>query len=221
MQQRTEPKVLGRKSFLRISAGAAVAGGLLLTGKTPAFAQERQTAAEAWVTANRHNLPQSYRSITTYSLEYRREIYRALPPATRGKLWREHLDQYRAAHPNLTQEQQIVLDRLQERFSDDSTFDSEQAARPSVRHEINELQESVIAAFGQEEAYTVVGVLGPPRERSRDYGAAAPRCYCHAGSIIDSCSSGDFCYSGASCVTTNSGCGFAWREKCNGLCYPW
>jgi hypothetical protein len=72
-------QTLSRKGFLRLGAGATIAGGLLFTGVAPAFAEQRRSAAALWVAANRDKLPQTYQAITAYSLDYRQAIYRALP----------------------------------------------------------------------------------------------------------------------------------------------
>ncbi|MEU7649950.1 bacteriocin fulvocin C-related protein [Streptomyces huasconensis] len=222
IQAQQQSNTVDRKAFLRFAAGAAMAGGLLVTGSMPAFAQERQRAAEAWVKANRHALPQTYRSLTTYSLEYRKEIYRTLPPETRAQLWREQLNQYRAQHRDLTAPQRDALDQAQAYLTDPKRVDFEYAARPATQRELDELGATVAAAFGTEETYAVVGTLGPAGHAGLGQeDMRAPRCSCRVGSPISSCTGGDFCKSGTGCATTGAGCGVGWVQPCNGICYEW
>lgn len=81
-----------RKRFLRIGAGVAVAGGLVLTGRMPAFAAE--DPARRWAAANRDSLPQTYDGVIAHPMEYRRAIFQQLTPDVRSRLWSEQLTRY-------------------------------------------------------------------------------------------------------------------------------
>ncbi len=214
--QHAQPLGMSRKRFLRVGAGAAMAGGILLSGNTPAFAAERKSAAAAWVAANKDRLPQTYSEIVTYSLDYRREIYRALPAATRGKLWRAHLRQYREEHPVFTSPQESAFRRVEALFAKDSTFESARNELPDAVKADEEMRRELIAAFGEDEAYAISASLGPSSKPSElsTRALAAPLCECSP--LSDWCAGGSNC--AYSSCHTQTGCGTAWQYKCTGLC---
>lgn len=73
---------MGRAGFLRLAAGLGAAVGLVLFGKTPAFAVPRSVAAR-WAEANKTRLPQNYHNLIAYPMEYRRAIFGELTPSRR------------------------------------------------------------------------------------------------------------------------------------------
>lgn len=207
-----DSKSLSRKGFLRLGAGVTIAGGLLFTGAAPAFAEQRQSAAASWVAANRDKLPQTYQSITAYSLDYRRAIYRALPTPTRAHLWREHIRSYRTAHPPTTEDQKRVLAVLERYLVDDTVFET--AKSESRVHADQELARQVIAAFGAEEAYQIMASLGP----SAQPGVAREE-VCSCSEESDFCRIGMNCQRRLSCEHIPSSCGAWWDYDCDGHCF--
>jgi hypothetical protein len=81
------PTAMGRRSALRIGAGAAVAIGMVVVGGVPAFG----ATAESWAAKNKDALPRDYDEFSSYSLTYRRAIFGELPADARAKLWAEQL----------------------------------------------------------------------------------------------------------------------------------
>jgi hypothetical protein len=209
---------ISRKNFLRVAAGTATAAGLLLAGGNPALAKQRTTAA-AWVAANKDKLPQAYAAFTAYPVDYRREIYKELSAPTRARLWREHFGAYRAAHPSLSTAQRDALTQVERFVADDNVLDSTRAAK-TEQHEamMQQLQASVNEAFGEQEAYKIVAILGPAP--SSQMASAGPRPPCECSTVSDYC--GDFivcCDRGPTqCNVTPTGCGFLWQYSCNGFC---
>lgn len=204
-------KTLSRKAFLRLGAGASIAGGLLFTGAAPAFAEQRRSAAASWVAANRDRLPQTYQSITAYSLDYRRAIYGALPTPTRAHLWREHITSYRTAHPPTTEDQKRVLAILEQYIADDTVFET--AKSDSQVRADQELTTQVVAAFGVDEAYQIMASLGP----SAQQGVARPE-FCSCADESDFCRSGTGCQHRHACERQPR-CGGWWNYTCDGHCF--
>jgi hypothetical protein len=195
---------IGRGQFLRLCAGGAVAAGMILIGKTPAFAaggNQMWAEAQAWVAANHDQLPKTYDELIAHPLIYRKAIYNASLPSVRGQFWQEQFKRYRAAHPTLSAKQEAVLDRFLElartNFATLSKAD-EQAAKD---------------AFGTSEAHTVFATLGPESTTS-SLKPADQACNCTVGH--DWCSD-SHCHL-TSCAIV-SGCGALWQYNCNGLCW--
>ncbi|TMR88616.1 bacteriocin fulvocin C-related protein [Nonomuraea basaltis] len=193
---------VSRTQFLRF--GAVVAGGLLIGGNVPAFAAERQVAAEAWVNANKDRLPEAYEAFTRYQSEYRREIFRNLPARSRAELWRTHLKHYRNAHPALTADQEKALTFAEEFIADESVFDLTGEARDTTA-----VRQVVVDAFGTSEAGVLLANLGP------DDG-------CGCSYTCNCCWYDDYCWRygcmRAGCDYKPSGCGTFWTKECNGKC---
>ncbi|MFC3982081.1 bacteriocin fulvocin C-related protein [Streptosporangium jomthongense] len=203
---------IGRSRFLKLAAGAGVAAGLILAGKTPAFAQSEYSAAAAWVNANRHRLPERYADFVAYSIVYRQSIFAALSPKSRSKLWSEHLKHYRLTHPNLSAEQLRVIELASVVLAAEATFIEERDA--DVDRKLLEIQDAAVAVFGKEEARRLIAVLGPEDSSV----GLVPDCECStlsdyycAGRCIVS-SEGRLCY------WKPTGCGTGWIYQCNGTC---
>ncbi|MFE1795535.1 bacteriocin fulvocin C-related protein [Streptomyces sp. NPDC059517] len=206
---------MSRKHFLRIGAGAMMAGGILVAGNAPAFADQRKSAAAAWVAANKNRLPRTYPEIITYSVDYRREIYRELPATVRGKLWREHLRTYRVGHAEFTPAESAAFQKVEAAFAKDSMFEDGRTSRPEALRADENMRRELVAAFGEEEAYAIAASLGPSPRLSEPTGQTLiPICTCSSQS--DWCSGGSWCGS-VTCQTT-TGCGTAWQYKCTGIC---
>ncbi|MEV4457187.1 bacteriocin fulvocin C-related protein [Microbispora sp. NPDC049633] len=196
---------LGRKQFMRLAAGTGVAAGLVLIGKTPAFA-ESPSAAAGWVRANSGNLPQHYDDFIQYSKVYRQAIYTALPPQAQGQLWSEHLDRYVAAHPGLTAQQREVVAQARQLVSSGLLTAGEPTGEAASR--LHALRLAAIAAYGQDEAGALIATLGPKESRAA---AAAVDCECTTADEW-------WCDCVAALCTQFKGCGTLWQYRCNGLC---
>jgi hypothetical protein len=198
---------VSRKRFLRIGAGLAVAGGLVLTGRMPAFAAD--DAARRWVAANRDRLPHGYDAVIAHPLDYRRAIFQELPPATRGALWTEQLRRYQNEHQDLTPEQKDVLASA---LAMASSADTYQGNGPDP-DELTRFRASAEAAFGADPARRLFATLGPA-DRSTTQPADQRGCTCATTS--------DWCDNSTHCFRTNcinqSGCGTLWSSNCDGLC---
>jgi hypothetical protein len=199
-----EQGAIGRGQFLRLCAGGAVAAGMILVGKTPAFAaggNKTWTEAQAWVVAHRDQLPQAYDELIAHPLVYRKAIYRASTPAVRSQFWQEHLQRYRAAHPTLSAQQEAVLNRFQD------------LARTNGATLSKADEQAASDAFGPGEAHAIFATLGPESTTSA-LRPADQVCNCTVGH--------DWC-SDSSCHMTNcaieGGCGVLWSYDCNGLCW--
>jgi hypothetical protein len=206
----TEPGGLGRKQFLQLAAGAAVAAGLVLGGRTSAAAD---TAAKArdWVAANRDRLPQRYDQLAALPLEYRRAVFAESSTQVRARLWLDHLDHYLATHPDLETAQTKILDRAHALVP--KVF---AGGREATSAERARLKKDAIARFGFEEARAILATLGPSERRS----PAAPRdCEC---SWADSwCTPLLACTNyPITCEYSDSGCGDFWIWPCDGVCQP-
>ncbi|EDY50415.1 bacteriocin fulvocin C-related protein [Streptomyces clavuligerus] len=154
---------------------------------------------------------------------HRIRIYLALTPVTRAAIWREKITLYRAESPGLTLQQRAALDRIEQYTSDTNRFDLERAARPSAQKELDALGKMVSASFGVEEAYLLIGTLGPAHNTVARNEKAAADCHCNVGSAVSGCSADFswFCYSGSSCSPSSTGCGYLWLQRCNGICKKW
>lgn len=201
---------IGRKQFLRLGAGAVVAAGLIVAGRTPAFAEGEQVAARKWVEANMDRLPRKYEEVVAHPMAYRRAIYAQLPQNDRQSLWLEQLQRYRSAHPGLSAEQRDVLDVA-------SAFVERGFVAAEGEFGANErMRESMIAAFGEDGARALFTRLGPEPDPTGSVGTAGAVCTC---STWDDWCSGTTCMNFGECDRTSSGCGTFWSTHCDGICY--
>ncbi|WP_197093619.1 bacteriocin fulvocin C-related protein [Nonomuraea sp. SBT364] len=210
---------INRSHFLRLGAGTAVAVGLALTGRTPAFATAPDSsAAYKWVEANRANLPQAYNDVAAHPMTYRKAIWQASSPEVRSRLWVEQLQRYRTTHPDLTKAQQQVLDDAMAIVSDPGAFAFGTPEAAAARARSEGFEESATAAFGHHEALGLFATLGPADSAiSADAG-----CGCSVTSDWCSNDGSRYCcgyvFSGCGCERSDSGCGRFWSYPCDGVC---
>ena len=206
------PTGVGRRRALRIGAGAVVAAGMMIAGQVPSFG----ATAEGWVAKNPGKLPHDYDEFSTYSLTYRKAIFRALPPQARSQLWVAQFQRYRSAHPGLTAAQRAVLDRAEAIAADPNTHGT---AMTEAKHaKFQQLGSAARDAFGAEEASVLFTSLGPaapgafgPRQPADD-----PNCTC--STTDDWCGAPNWCfYVKDQCVFVG-GCGSQWVYLCDGFC---
>jgi hypothetical protein len=205
---------LKRAQFLRLGAGAAVAVGLVAAGQVPAFATGESEKANKWVRAHADRLPASYNELITYSVAYRKAIFRASAPAVRSNLWVEHVNHYQAAQPALSDGKKLLLRRAATMAATTSIFEPG-TARREAEAQLSGLRAAVTSEFGPDEAYRILAMLGPGarptarRTMSEDCQCATADSYCGDNTT---------CQNLGQCGDV-SGCGSFWAYECDGLCY--
>lgn len=205
-----------RGQFLRVAAGAAVVGGLILAGRAPAFANAGTVELRSWLKANAGNLPSTYDEITSYALSYRRAILANSSGAVRSRMWTEQLLRYQQTHPGLTAAQNEVIGSAAAIAASEATFDFELADRSAISARLDALGAAARREFGQSEARTLLATLGTAAATAAP--DAAPPCNCSIRSdYCDTrCIGAPFCV----CGTSAHGCGTFWAFACNGQCDP-
>jgi hypothetical protein len=198
---------VGRKRFLQLCGGVVAAAGLTLAGRTPAFAQSETTRARAWVAAHHDRLPRAYADIVRHPVPYRKAILRELTPHERTRAWLDHLDAYRAAHPDLTDAQRRVVEDARDVAS--RVFLTDRDLRPEVRA----VEEAAKREFGREGAAGLLARLGPADAPGSGPEALA---WCICSTESDYCSAGQC--KGGGCAIDPDDCGSLWNYDCNGLC---
>jgi hypothetical protein len=214
---RADDGQLKRAQFLRLGAGAAVAVGLVAAGQIPAFAAGQSDAARKWARANADRLPASYHELITYSPAYRKAIYQASPAAVRSKFWVEQINRYRAGHPALSPGKSQVLQRAAALAGTTSVFEpgSSSGEQREQHARLGGLRAAVIGEFGPDEAFSILGTLGPAT-RSAPQRPADEACQCATQDSY--CDNNTTCQNYGGCSQV-SGCGTFWAYTCDGLCY--
>ncbi|MEU2353929.1 bacteriocin fulvocin C-related protein [Streptomyces misionensis] len=205
---------MGRSQFLRLGTGAAVAAGIVLLGRTPAFAEDSCRTALAWAQRNKNSLPQRYSDLVTYPLVYRRAIYSELSAKARSRMWLEHLEHYRATRPDMTPQQRAVYDQAVAWASSPNHFadDNRTAATPALKR----LSRSASEAFGPDGRSALLGTLGPAEAAEATARPAGGACTCTDED--DQCTNATHCQYGEGGCQMYRGCGAFWQYVCNGLC---
>ncbi|MGW2642081.1 bacteriocin fulvocin C-related protein [Streptomyces sp. NPDC001348] len=207
-------QAVGRSQFLRLGAGAAVAAGIVLFGKTPAFAENSCRTALEWARRNKANLPTTYDELTRYPVVYRRAIYGELSDASRSRLWLEHLKRYRSSSPRMSLRQSAVHERAVAWASVPAHF-SATGESPAAR-ELKELSSAAREAFDRPDMTAMLGTLGPAGRNSAARAEAAGACTCTDED--DLCTNATHCQYGQGGCQMYRGCGAFWQYVCNGLC---
>ncbi len=202
--------VVGRAAFLRTAGGLLVAGGVVLFGRTPAFAEQ----ARNWASDNARRLPKKYAEYIKYPTAYRRAVFERLTPSEKAALWTEHVKSWRTAHPHLTARQSKAFEEIAACAAKPSTHD------PALRsqRELNYIKEIATEAFGRQEATALVATLGPAIPSLQAAGDPSPLSGCTCNKVDDWCTWGYHCRSGP-CNWSPSGCGSFNGQPCDGLCY--
>ncbi len=161
---------------------------------------------DSWVETNRERLPQSYAEVVEHPIAYRKAIFNASSATTKGRLWVEHLKQYGATHPDLSDDQQRVLRHAMDVLGNESLYVP--PSPPERDRMLEDLRGEVTTAFGGE-TQTLIATLGPPEA------AAARKKDCQCSTKSDYCPAG--CIGSDDCRHV-SGCGTGWVYTCNGWC---
>jgi hypothetical protein len=111
----------------------------------------------AWIAGHRDALPRTLGELAHFPVSYRGAIVRALPPAAREAIWREHFAGFLAADSPLSVEQQALV---REAMADLPTLMADDLATAQAR--ARELEARMGPLFSRPEAFRIFGVLGPP-----------------------------------------------------------
>lgn len=133
---------------------------ILLSGATAMLAGTLEPVDEcqkigAWIEENRDRLPQSYEEFSSYSADYRRAIFSALPSPVQSELWRTHLVRYQKLDPRLTDLQKGLIHEALE-FLRPDFYDSREKSLARVEA----FQEKAQKVFGPERFRAAFQVLG-------------------------------------------------------------
>lgn len=194
----------------RVLLGGVLAAGAALIAATSLVASARLTECEeaaAWAEANLDVLPKSYAEFSTYSLVYRKAIYKRLSLEEKTRLWDDHLAAFAELNV-LTPEQHDMVTRLR------SEVAHHLAVGPSDA--LAALEADARAVLGTPLARRAIAILGP-QQISPTTGVPSEACSCSQGS--------DWCNSAYDCGDDNDGCddiddecGTWWAHDCDGEC---
>jgi hypothetical protein len=185
---------------------------------------------QAWVESlSDEELAQAADDVRLYPVSYRRAIMRALTPAGRSEVWRDHIARYR----DQTGTDSVAVPVLDAAIAlaSPSAF-----ANPTddLRTQIAIVAEQLVAIVGREDAEYVLYRLGP---RDDTFASIEPLWHKMANQVrglmvalardgdcqcnLDfGCEAGPNCTDSISCepVTEWPMCGWFWNEECNGVC---
>ncbi|MFS0697022.1 bacteriocin fulvocin C-related protein [Streptomyces nitrosporeus] len=220
---------VSRARFLRYTGGAAVAAALVLTGRTPAFAEQEEASAHRWAArrAAEGKLPQTYAEVTAYPPAYRKAVHAASTPQVRARLWSDHLKAFEQARTELSPAQRAVLADARTIAGEPSNFvraeGSTGPAQP-LRGRLLELHRDAVDAYGAEQAYAMLASLGPdgaPPQGGGEVHVAIPDCGCSVRDpycVLGRCEAGN-----GRCRVIVDDCGTFYAFDCDGGCpgIPW
>jgi hypothetical protein len=193
---------------------------------------DQQQAAQSWVAGlSQAQLDSAAWQVEAYPFTYRREIMRALDPADRSAVWRNHIQSYLDANPGLPADAIPVLEAVMAA----ATPEALSAPTADTRAQIDALAEQVQALLGRDQAEYLLYRLGPAdtavaatalpvSQRLADWlrgkfvALAFPtQCNC---SLDWGCTEGTYCADGTGCWPDDEWpmCGWLWNEECDGYC---
>ena len=176
----------------RLSVVSALAFLFVISG---ASAQSQVTCEDAglWLKSNLERLPQTPEELVALPAVYRVAAFKALPISQRDELWHAHLDDFLAAHPELSHEDQKMVAEIDNLFKRPETFEAF-----SLSPRGQELLDAVGAIFSASAGEYLA--LGNPAQ-SGDYRFATftlRKCNC-------TCPAPD-CFTGILCLPVQGGC---------------
>uniref|UniRef100_UPI000B1C0A7F bacteriocin fulvocin C-related protein n=1 Tax=Jiangella muralis TaxID=702383 RepID=UPI000B1C0A7F len=134
--------------------------------------------------------------------------------AVRGTLWVEHLTRFGAARTGLTAAQRAVIDTAVALAADPAVHDPDGRPEDALR----DLHDDAIAAFGEQDAYALLGTLGPDDGSAALAARAALAIDCDCNTRYVWCN-GFPCRRGMwNCRRSEFGCGDLWAWPCEGMC---
>jgi len=193
---------------------------------------DSQDAVRAWVAdLSSEQLAGAADQIQQYPFVYRKEIMRALTPAARSTVWREHLQSYLDTHPALDPTAAIAIEAAQGLL----TPAAYEAPSSAMRAQLVVVAEQISELIGREEAEYLLYRLGPAdgtfasleplSERLanyvRDLVVAMAReddCECSTSFGCDGMYT--HCSDEVTCAPDEEwpACGWGWYEDCDGMC---
>lgn len=171
-------------------------------------------------------------AIEAFPFAYRREIMRALSPAERAKVWRDHIASYITSHPDLD----ISVVALLSNAASLATPDEFAAPSDEGRQQIGIIAEQTKILLGTEDTLDLFYRLGP---KEVGFASAVPvtqqlanfirgRFVVQANADDCDCSTSfgcdgggaAHCQGGVSCNRDETWpmCGWLWNQVCDGLC---
>ncbi|MEU0126637.1 MULTISPECIES: bacteriocin fulvocin C-related protein [unclassified Streptomyces] len=220
---------VSRAQFLRYTGGAVVAAGLVLTGKTPAFAAQEEESAHKWAArrVGEGRLPQTYGEVVRYPQAYRKAVHSASTPQVRSALWSDHLSAFEGSRKDLLPAQRSVLRDARSVAAEPSNFvrakGSEGVAEP-LKGRLEELHRDAVDAFGAAGAHAMLANLGPAGASEQASGGVhvmIPDCGCSVRDpycVLGACEAGN-----GRCRVIVDDCGTFYAFDCDGGCpgIPW
>lgn len=191
--------------------------------ETPRTLHAEGTCGEidAWIDANKASLPNLYDDFVALPLTHRIRMFQHLSPAVQAALWRTQLTRALEAENDLTDEQRELV----------TTIIAGLNTRSYSRRQAPLWEAAVARAFPDESVvYRLFLRLGGPDSRLVESGdgSASPApnfvniCACGVGYFWTSCpfptGPTQTCVHTFKCKRTPTGCGFLWREPCDGEC---
>jgi hypothetical protein len=190
-----------------------------------------KTAVRAWVQSlSPDDLLDAGDAIQSYPVLYRKEIMRASSPDRRAEIWRNHIQSYLDANPNLSSDAVPVLQaaiRLITPTIFSKSGDKQRKATALIADQVTTI-------LGRAEAEYLFYRLGPRDEQTASIEPLGMRLTNYVRGMLvvlanaESCDcSPDWgCEYGGSCRTSVScnvdsdwpACGWLWNEDCSGLC---
>lgn len=125
--------------------------------------EDNSEKVQAWIAVNRTRLPSTYEEVSRFPPQYRKAIFVAQTPEVKSSLYRTQLERYRQQHPSLSTEQRAVLARVTEMLTPELfTLQGRSPERfRDADAQLRELKKQAIAAFGFDEARSILVDLGP------------------------------------------------------------
>lgn len=196
---------LSRKAFFRVAAGAAMAGGIIITGAAPASADP----ATLWVKLHAGRLPVDYATITQLTMDVRRAVYQTWTARQKSDAWLAHLDWFLERHPKLSSEQRALVAEFRKMAATSQTFEG------TPPQSLTQLTARAQAVLGDTDSAAAFARLGPTEEQPSSPLAAGCKCSVEN----DWCGNGTTCNRGYDgCIWKRDGCGALWAYPCNGQC---
>ncbi len=160
-----------------------------------------------------------YRVLVSLQGAERKAVYARFDGAAKAGLWTLHLEKFVAAHPELTDEQRVLIAEARELLGSEVLQALESKSPAEVADAKNAIQafEGRATKSFSRELYSAAFVrLGPPTKSTTVLRVASfrPDCYCNPN--FDECDGGA-CSTGW-CWTTPYGCGTFGGSMCTGMC---
>jgi hypothetical protein len=160
-----------------------------------------------------------YQRLIKFPLQNRRSEFAKLSAKEKSAVWRAQLHSYRESHPSLSTEQQELLEQAIT-LAEPGFFGASRGETRKLSPQVEELANRFRRAFGDAEAAALLLRLGPAEDptSSPTASASSSDCNCQVGGAVNSC----VWFRGERCVDSGcnpiSGCGFFWRDGCDGTC---